>query len=179
MDHRGPMSGRPLPTLERLRQVLNYDPATGVFTWRSDAGPLTGKYRPQAGSVETFHAGAKYVRIKIGGSRYLAHRLAWLYVYGEEPNGVIDHINGDGTDNRISNLRRATVCQNLQNVKTPITNKSGVKGVYFWSAGEKWRAQIRAFGKTHYLGQFDDFESAVNARKTAELRFHGDFRRAA
>jgi hypothetical protein len=89
----------------------------------------------------------------------------------------IDHINGDGTDNRRSNLRPCNHAQNMQNSRLARDNTSGHKGVYFDGRRNKWFAKINAFGKSYYLGQYDRFEDAVAAREEAALKYHGAFAR--
>lgn len=103
------------------------------------------------------------------GKRYLAHRVIWLLCHKDWPEGTLDHINGIRTDNRLSNLRLATLSENAQNRKTPSVNTSGVMGVYWYKKFRKWVSMIRIAGKLTYLGAYDDFEEAVAARKEAEL----------
>jgi hypothetical protein len=160
-------------TAEKLRETLSYDHGTGIFTWKVRR---SGVFRQHAGSRFVGLRGKVYHRITLGGRQYLAHRLAWLYVYGEFPELLIDHVNGDGTDNRIENLRLASPSQNRQNARINSNNKSGVKGVSFISACNLWQADISANGKAHRLGRFKTKEEAVRARKNAEARLHGDFR---
>lgn len=96
------------------------------------------------------------------------------------PEGLfVDHINGNGLDNRRSNLRICTHAENMRNRKTHSNNKSGYKGVYFDKDGSRWRAQIRAEGKKHSLGSFDTPEKAYEAYLSASKELHGEFARAA
>ena len=163
-------------TQNRLKELLHYDPDTGVFTW---------KYRPTArkswntryanqvaGTVHTAGWQANYVGIRVDGVRHTAHKLAWLYVYGEvQPEGMyLDHVNGDGTDNRISNLRLVTPAQSNRNLPKPKDNKSGVVGVHFDKSRNKWLAHIRSERGFINEGRFQDFFEAVCARKSAENR---------
>ena len=138
-------------TQERLKEVLNYDPETGVFTWaRKGPGVAFGK---RAGSFTS----EGYRRVTIDKKEYRAARLAWLYVYGEWPSEVVDHINRDRSDDRIRNLRDVPARVNSKN--------NGSVGVCWVKAKKKWQAFI---GNV-YLGQFEDFDAAVAARKQAEL----------
>jgi len=104
-----------------------------------------------------------------------AHMLAWLIVYGEWPNGQIDHINGDRLDNRIKNLRVVTQQQNAFNRVLYKNNSSGVKGVSWSIAQQAWHAQIRVTGKRIHLGFFKSKNDAANAYAAASAKFHGEF----
>lgn len=160
---------------EMVRELLHYDPETGVFRWRKKharcirAGDI-------AGCLDRFGAG--YWRIRIDGKGYSGHRLAWLYVHGKWPEQVIDHINGDRADNRIANLREATHRQNQQNrTRVQRNNTSGVRGVTWDKVTKRWRAYIENMGHTICLGRYDDKERAAKARRDAELRLfsHSSF----
>ncbi len=157
-------------TAERLRELLHYDPDTGVFTW-INSSKIRG-HCVKAGSVAGTKFGHKYVRIGFSGVRYYAHRLAWLYVYGFFPNEVIDHINGDGHDNRISNLRAATRAQNQQNMKIHKDNSSGFLGVSFHKNRGKWAARICIGSKPKHLGMFSTAEAAHKAYLLAKSEVH-------
>ena len=127
-----------------LKEILKYEPNTGNFIWIS--GRANGKV---AGSINNYG----YIHIRINKKLYKAHRLAWLYVYGSMENCFIDHIDGDKSNNRIENLRLATNIQNQQNQRSlHSNNKSGFIGVS--KIGNKWRAQIRIYGKVVHLGSF-------------------------
>ena len=111
------------------------------------------------------------VRHKAGGGSVLLHRELMEAEHGYE----VDHIDGDGLNNRRSNIRAATKTQNQWNRRRPVTNKSGVKGVY-WSAREKrWLAQIGVRGKRIHLGYFSDLEAAAAAYAAACTKLHGEF----
>lgn len=153
-------------TQEYVREVLGYCPDTGVFSRRRAAGKV--------GWVDDLG----YLHIRISRKKlYLAHRLAWLYVYGCWPNGNIDHINGNPADNRICNLREATQLQNNWNAKIVNKRSKFRKGVCFDPRRKKYRAYIKIDGKQVQLGRFDDADSAVAAREAAEVRVHGKFAR--
>lgn len=162
-------------TAERLRQVLSYDPDTGIFQWK-----VRMSSRIAVGSVAGCNAkytkGNQYRVIGVDKTNYLAHRLAWLHVHGEWPAGEIDHINLDGLDNRIGNLRLATREQNQRNVGISKRNTSGAKGVSLHHNG-KWRATIYA-DRSYYLGSFATVEEASAAYERAAAKYHGDFARA-
>ena len=148
-------------TQQRLQELLDYDPETGVFVWRKS--PRSGWEGKQAGSVHS----KGYVHIRIDGKGYKAHRLAWLYVHGDWPSGEIDHINRVKTDNRMSNLRDVDGSVNAMNRKVRSTNASGVSGVRQRSDNGKWSVKIGQ----KYIGSFPTFDLAVNARQQAEKEY--------
>lgn len=155
-------------TFEELNRLLTYDPETGVFSW---IFPQKGRRGNEAGTV-TSHG---YRQLNLNQKLYYGHRLAWLFVHGKWPAGQIDHINGNGQDNRISNLREATHSENLRNCPLSKRNKSGYKGVSFDNKNRKWQAVINVNGSRHHLGFFLLKEDAVAAIKTAREQLHGEF----
>lgn len=157
---------------ERLRQLLSYDPETGVFTWRIARGPVV------AGSAAGFPIG-RYWMICVDGRDYSAHRLAWLHMHGHWPAEDVDHTNGDGLDNRAANLREATRTENCCNTRRGSRNTSGEKGVSYWSKPEKWVAEVVLHGRRVHLSKHDTFEAAVAARRAAVTAHHGQFARIA
>jgi hypothetical protein len=164
--------------VEELRQILSYDPKTGVFTWRVGS-PRGG--RQIAGNVAGNLGVEGYRHIRIKKRLYLAHRLAWLYVTGDWPGGDIDHKNGVPGDNRFANLREVTHAANMQNSKRRKHNTSGFKGVRLSAAkkNKRWFATIQKDGRMVYLGTFPTPEEAHAAyRKAAEVH-HGEFARFA
>lgn len=155
-----------LITQERLKSLLMYNADTGDFLWRVSRG------RVKAGSKAGSTNGTDYVQLRLDGYNYKAHRLAWLYVYGEWPPAEIDHINRVRCDNRISNLRSVTRAQNHQNRNKPKHNTSGYVGVSFHRRSGCWRADIKINGKQRALGLYDTKQEAVQARRAAELNTH-------
>ncbi len=155
---------------ELLTQVLDYNPDTGIFIWKS---PLSNRVKvgDVAGQLDT-HG---HRMISVNGIRYGAHRLAWFYFYKVWPKDEIDHENLLKDDNRISNLREATHQQNVYNVKKRRHNTTGFKGVTFHKAANKFMAQIRADGKYIYLGLFDTPEDAHAAYVVASKEHHGEY----
>lgn len=151
---------KPDITQSRLKQLLSYDPATGIFTrmtkWGSkNIGDVPGSLSPQG-----------YWYIGVDSKVYPAHRLAWLYVHGEMPMGDIDHINRNRLDNRIVNLRVTSRSTNVHN--SPHRNPaSKIKGVYRTKENH-WQASIRVQGVMYRLGTFKTIEAATDARKFAE-----------
>lgn len=157
---------------ERLREVLSYDPETGVFRWlvsrpgKASAGTVAGKVGTDG-----------HRSIRFGGFTYQAHRLAWLYVHGVWPSDVIDHKDCQPDNNRIANLREATLSQNAANSRLSARNTSGVKGVNWHRATGKWVASIGQNGRRHHLGLFTSIEEAATARIAAANRVYGEFAR--
>lgn len=154
-------------TQERLKELLDYDPGTGVFTWRIGRG-----FRAKAGSVAGRVNKRGYWEVSVDHKRYRSHRLAWLYIYGELPPNQIDHINRIRTDNRISNLRLATIPENNQNQGKRRDNTSGVIGVYWDKKNGKWKAQISLNGRVMSLGRYETIEEATTARVAAKAKLH-------
>lgn len=153
-------------TAARLRERFNYDPETGIFTLRS------GKSRYPIGRQVGCPDRTGYIQVYLDGRTYMAHRLAWLHVYGEWPPETIDHINRVRDDNRIENPRLASYLENNQNVGFRRNNKSGIKGVY-WSAGSgRWKAQIMVEYRNRSLGSYLHIDDAIAARKAAEAKYH-------
>lgn len=153
-------------TPHQLRNILNYDPSTGRFSWRvkTSRKVVVGK---EAGSTKP----SGYVSIRINGQGHYAHRIAWCYVYGVWPTDEIDHINGVRDDNRIANLRQATRKQNMENRVRPL-GASGYRGVVWLKANQKWRASIVHNKKNIYLGLFDTAEEASAMYRDASAFFH-------
>lgn len=169
------------------RERFDYDPATGQLTWR-DPGPsafqtLKG-YRifkrkfagKPAGSIKK---SSGYVLVCVLGRSILAHRIIWAMVHGYDPVDCIDHRDLCRSNNRIDNLRQATRSQNNMNKSLRPENRSGVKGVFWHKASNKWSAAITVDGCKRHLGVFSTFEEAVEARRVAAQTFHGEFARAA
>lgn len=165
--------GSSLINAEYVRSILSYDEATGNFQYRT----LRGAYHAGAPCGTVTKDG--YISIHIYNKTYRAHRLAWLYVYGEWPNGFLDHINLVRTDNRIANLRIATPSQNNANQPLTSRNSSGFKGVTWNKRSGKWQAAIKVSGKSFYLGLFDSPEDAHDAYLKAAKEHYREFARAA
>lgn len=154
-------------TAQRLREVLHYDPETGLFTalysssWDRQAGQPVGCLSMPNG----------YVLIWLDRRSYRAHRLAWLYMTGEWPTDVIDHINGVKHDNRFVNLRDVPREVNMQNIRRANRNSShGVLGAY--AKGSRWVAAITVKGKTLTIGSFATIDEAHAAYLAAKRKHH-------
>lgn len=157
-------------TQERLKEVLFYEPETGIFRWRVNYGHAA------SGSVAGNVNNHGHRRIKIDFKHYYAHRLAWLYVHGTWPADKIDHINNDHDDNRLVNLREASQSQNGANCGAYRSNKLGIKGVHMAPNG-RYIAQIRTSGKRRCLGRFSTAEEASQAYQAAAREAFGEFAR--
>lgn len=148
-------------TQSRLKEVLDYNSETGVFSWLS-----TRNGRAVEGEIAgRLHSGG-YWRIDIDGYTYYAHRLAWLYVNGYFPENVIDHIDRNKLNNTIINLRESTTQCNIRNSKLNCNNVSGVNGVFKYRGG--WQAKIKIERRGIYLGTHECFLEAVCHRLAAE-----------
>jgi hypothetical protein len=150
--------------LEELKRRFDYDAATGKFTHK------TGRARGR--TVEPYSHGCGYIKIMVWGAPQRAHRMAWLYVFGVLPEGDLDHINRDRSDNRISNLRQVDRYSNSQNVGLRRNNTSGFKGVSY-RAG-LWDAVIRSRGRQYYGGSHPTPEAAARAYDALALKLNGE-----
>lgn len=155
-------------TPEKARTLLDYNPATGLLTWRVDRGRSI-KAKTEAGTTIS-RGNRQYIAIKVEGRIYAAHRLAFLTMTGAWPKNHVDHIDQNGTNNAWGNLRDIPPKLNQRNRRVPKNNKSGVTGVY--SLKGKWVAKISAHGRVISLGSFESFNAAAQARKLAEIT-HG------
>ena len=151
----------------RLRELLSYNPETGIFEWlrRVNAMVPAGP----AGSVNAI--GYRYITIK--RRHYLAHRLAWFMSYGTWPEIQIDHINGAKDDNRLCNLREATRSLNSQNqVRAHRRNASGLIGAHWNPKDRNWRSHIMVNGRVIGLGAFPSAQAAHEAYIAAKRIHH-------
>ena len=152
---------------KRLREIVDYDPETGILRWKKRNGNIVGSRHSQG-----------YRETRIEGHRCYVHRIIWQYVYGSTPKNQIDHINGDRSDNRLCNLREATQQQNSGNMKIRSNNKTGIKGVCKSRKGNKWLAYIHLNYKTRYLGTFNNPERAHAAYLNAASKAFSEFVRS-
>jgi len=175
-----------------LKELIHYNPDTGVFTWlhrdqkwfktyrsyRSYCGKYVGK---KAGASILSRVGKRYIHVMVLDKDHLAHTLVWLYTYGVWPDDEIDHIDGNGENNKLLNLRSVTGLENHKNKRLPSTNKSGRIGVHWHKRDRHWRAEIKVEQKTINLGGFKDINDAIKAREAAETKYgfhknHGSIR---
>lgn len=156
-------------TAERLKELLNYDKDTGVFTRIVQRG----RQRRLAPGTKAGYQHGVYWRINVYGEIYSAHRLAWFYAHGEWPKQEIDHINGDKSDNRLCNLRDVPKSINMQNKQAAhVGSVSGFLGVSFKKDRSKWLAHIGRDGKRLHIGYFSTPEAAHAAYIEAKRRLH-------
>ena len=152
---------------QRLREILSYDKDTGFFTRISHG---RGR-RPAEGNPAGCKTDRGYIHIHVSGRVYKAHRLAWLYVHSEWPDGDIDHIDGDKTNNRIDNLRSVSTSVNMQNQRVAQKrNASGFLGVTVH--GGRFEASIKLNGKNIYLGSYANPELAHAAYLSEKRAIH-------
>jgi len=153
---------------------LDYDPETGIFTHR------VARKRVRKGAVAARpHGRTRYLIVNLDYRKHLAHRLAWLYVYGDWPPSELDHIDTDPANNAIANLRLATRSQNNANRKLSLESASGYKGVTWHAKKGKWQSQIKLPGRNKYLGLYKAPEEAHAAYVEAAIEHFGEFARAA
>jgi HNH endonuclease len=171
----------PALTVDQLRSLLRYDPETGVFTWlprdestfksNHDFLVWTANFCGKKAGTLTSDG---YIHIRVGNKIQKAHRLAWLYVTGKWPNGLIDHIDGVRHNNCFVNLRDATRQVNNQNQRRAhSSNKStGLLGASLHARSGKYQATIRVDGKKRHIGLYDTPELAHQAHLAAKREHH-------
>jgi hypothetical protein len=156
-------------TQEELKELLNYNSETGVFTWKVSparqvfSGDIAGTKRKDG-----------YIQIKVKNELILSHRLAWIYMYGYLPK-YIDHINGQRDDNRIINIREVSNQQNSLNSKISKNNTSGIKGVYWDKSRNKWTVRLSIDGKCKFFKRFDDIDLAKLVIEEVRNKYHGKY----
>lgn len=152
-----------------LKQVYSYNPETGLFIWKK------ARRSCDVGKIAGTKTGNGYIYLSIDSVRYLAHRMAWLYMTGSLPEDQIDHRNRDRSDNMFNNLRSCSKSQNLGNSPKPKNNTSGYKGVSWDRAVEKWRVSVCFQKKHHYIGRYTDKKIAAKAYNKKALELFGEF----
>lgn len=176
------MARKTLPSQDVLNQLLRYEKETGKLFWnnRPDSFFKDGKQSAShnaaiwnarfANTEVNSTLGSGYIATSLFGSKNLAHRIIWKMIYGVEPD-IIDHIDGNVRNNRLSNLRDTVQSVNGRNTRINKRTKSGHMGVRFDERLNKWVSRIHPGGETVHLGCFSSFEEAVAARKQAERKF--------
>lgn len=160
-----------------VRECFDYDPEAGVLTWRHRPTSHFATIRGARRSNSEFagkEAGAVspdgYRRVRVWSRNMLAHRIVWLWMTGTMPD-TIDHINGDGADNRFQNLRDVSHAENMKNKALNRNNASGHPGVIWEKSKQLWVARISVDGKLKTLGRSKDKEKVVALRHAAERQF--------
>ena len=162
---------------EYIRSRFEYDPESGVLSWKSSNKRWMQK---PAGCVHKGNAGKVHLRVTLDKDGVYAHRIIWVWMTGEQPE-TIDHIDGDGLNNKWSNLRSVKFSDNAKNQKKHVTNTSGYAGVTYRKDSGKWRARLMVDGKSISFGAFPTPEAANNARLQAinNYGFHHNHGRSA
>lgn len=147
--------------IEELRATFEYH--TDGYLIRKRTGKPCGQHsnRPD-GRAE----------VNVNGRMLRAHRVIYAIIHGEMPEGEVDHIDQNPMNNRIENLRDVSTAENQHNSKKRKDNSSGFTGVHWYARCQKWRAEIRVNSRLIFLGYFENFEDAVEARKEAKIRYH-------
>lgn len=159
---------KPILTASRVRELLNYNPETGVLTRRVKTSNAT-----YIGKVAGEPRGGGYLRLSVDNKRYLAHRVVWLHAHGGWPEQEVDHINGIGSDNRIENLRDVAPRVNQENTRKAYKNNAGgFLGVTFDKRKDKWQAQIKFDRRNRFLGYYKTAEDAHTAYLSAKRDHH-------
>ena len=159
--------------------LFKYEPETGKLTWRvqTNATPKDKEVGSLSGRKKDYYT--RYKNVSILGDRYKAHRIIWLMQTGSWPEKYIDHIDGDGLNNKWSNLREATPSENMANQKVRSDSTSGIKGVSYDKKRNMWYVYIDIDKKRKHLGRFETLEEAAAARLAAEKVYHGVFAKEA
>ena len=173
---------KPLPSQEYLLECFNYNPDTGLLTWKkrplhhfkNSRGMNIWNARYPSKIAGTIQPNGR-IDLIIQLKHYKAHRVIWKIVTGCDPVYEIDHKNINPSDNCWCNLREATHSQNVQNTFLKSSNKTGFKGVHFCNTTQQYQARIMANWKYHHLGFFDTAKEAGNAYKVASAKYHKEF----
>lgn len=171
--------------VEYLKECFEYNFETGELIWKKrplshfktarGCAIFNGQNSGKVAGNKVVLNGKLYKSVFISspssGKRMLQHRVIWCILNGKNPCGVIDHINGNGSDNRIENLRDVTMSGNHKNKMLTKSSKTGKMGVSYMKSKGKWRARICSDGKEFHIGLFENIEDAIYAREKAEINF--------
>ena len=170
---------RPTISFNDVNQLLRYEPESGKLFWLNrpieqfNTKRAWKSWNARYSGIEAFRTigSGGHFRGWIYNKQYLAHRVVWLMQTGDWPKADIDHIDGDPTNNRLSNLRDVSASVNLKNTGMHRNNTSGVTGVSWSSAHKKWVASLMVNGCVKILGRFDDIQAAAEARQKANREY--------
>lgn len=154
-------------TKERLLEVFDYK--DGDLYWK-----VTKSSNAKAGNLAGFVNKLGYSKTSIDKKQYFTHRLIFLMHYGFLPK-IVDHKDKNPLNNKIENLRAADRFENCQNAKTPVTNKSGIKGVNWHKKLQKWNVQLNVNGKKKNFGYYNDIDYAKFVVEAMRYKYHRDF----
>ena len=164
-----------LPPPSFIKEIMYYDKESGLLYWKHRKD-MPNQWNARFANKKIKANSANCAGITYNGNRFFMgyHRLIWCWYYEEWPDQdkVIDHISGDSTDNRITNLRLATHAENNKNRSIPKDNTSGHIGVYLDKVTGKWRVHIGSNSKLIHIGYFKNKEDAIKARKEAEIKYN-------
>jgi hypothetical protein len=165
-------------TVSELKQVITYNPSTGMVDKNIKKYLKKDRKIPFGSITNTY--GKSYIRLQIFGVHYMAHRIIWFYMYGVWPD-YIDHIDGNGINNKIDNLREVKYSENLKNKRLYSKNKSGISGVTYLEETNNYKVYIISNRNKIYLGRHDSIFEAACAKKSAENKYgfhpnHGEVR---
>jgi hypothetical protein len=163
------------PTAERIRELLDYNPLTGVFIWKHRANGPTKWNTKWAGKVAGSQRGNGYIAIAIDGVKYLAQQLAWAYMTGDWPSSFVDHRNLDKSDYRFDNLRLASFGESSANISVRKSSKSGFRGVCFSKQKNLWRARLNKEGVEYHIGFFGSAKGAGIAYAKKATEVYGEY----
>jgi hypothetical protein len=163
-----------LPASEVVFAALDYCPETGFFTWKR-RGDKPNNWNALFAGKQAGVKDGSYIYITLNYQRIGAHRIAILFATGAWPSYFVDHINGNGHDNRVSNIREADHRQNSMNRKVSRSSTTGITGVQQARRGKPWQAKIMVEGKRIWLGSFDTQEEAIAARRHGEEKYFGSY----
>ena len=153
--------------VEKLKELLEY--IDGELYWKEDRKPGIKK-GDRAGGVDIIK-GKPYRKLTVCGNRLKYHRVVFAIFNGRFPKDEIDHVDGNGLNNKIENLREVTRLENMKNRKMYINNASGMSGVNWHKINNKWNARISVNNKRIALGSFDLLDDAISAKKIANLKY--------
>lgn len=158
----------PAAVLDYVNEWYRFDDVSGHFVWAKYKKCIRGVGQ-RAGSNYTSNEGYLYSIIRVLRKPLREHNVVWLLHFGAWPEQELDHIDGNGLNNRVTNLRDVPHVQNNKNMRLNSRNKVGVSGVRWNKGKQKWQARIHHNYQDHWLGLFDVLEDAIAARKAAEI----------